>query len=241
MEPEPSNRADADDVICPFFGEATTAGGAYTCSSDGDLITVSSRYATSYCRTKQHVNCGLFIAARSVSHPSLSEQPRAAPLSAGYQALARSAWKEARVSFEEALHQEETPQALEGLGIATAQLKDVLTMFSARERAYWLYQEQGDPRAAARMATWLALDRLMFYSDAEGANLWFQRAHRLLKGLDPGPEHGWLALAEGQIALLFHNDRTTARRLGSEAAALGRVFGLVDLEEQGLALERRAG
>ena len=44
-----------------------------------------------------------------------SEQPSANHLKAGYQALGRSAWEEARARFELALRREETPEALEVL------------------------------------------------------------------------------------------------------------------------------
>ena len=67
-----------------------------------------------------------------------------ATLRAGRAALARGAWAEARASFEAALAEEETAEALEGLSWAAWWLDDVDACFDARERAY---------RAIARRAT----------------------------------------------------------------------------------------
>ncbi|HEX2126703.1 MAG TPA: LuxR C-terminal-related transcriptional regulator, partial [Thermoleophilaceae bacterium] len=64
-----------------------------------------------------------------------------------------------------------------------------------------------------------------------------RRAHRLLEELPPVPEHGWLSIWEGQIRLLADNDPATARRLGHQAAELGRALGDLDIEMTGLGLE----
>jgi uncharacterized protein HemY len=50
-------------------------------------------------------------------------------------ALRRGAWAEARGHFEAALEERETPEALEGLGMAAQWLVDRETVFAARERA----------------------------------------------------------------------------------------------------------
>ncbi len=73
-------------------------------------------------------------------HPS---QPRSASTTqAGEEALGRGAWEEARVCFEAALKDEETPEALEGLGGAAEALQDAGRVFRgfldgklSRERA----------------------------------------------------------------------------------------------------------
>lgn len=162
------------------------------------------------------------------------------PLSRGHAAAARGARAEARAWFETALRQEETPEALEGLGMAASRLADPTGTFDARERAYWLYRERGDRVAAARLATWLALDSCAFAQSLELADSWLQPAHRLLAGLALTVEHGRLALAEGEIALLVRQDAVTAGRCGIEAAALGRTLELPFLESRALQLQRRA-
>ena len=128
--------------------------------------------------------------------------------------MRRGAWEEARILFETALEEEETPEGLEGLGMAAWWLDDRATTFDARERVYRLYREFGDDRAAARMATWLAWDCVTFRGELAVAGGWIQRAHRLLEGVDPAPEHGWLALREGAVVWQRHLRGAEARRTG---------------------------
>jgi len=165
------------------------------------------------------------------------EQPRIDPLRAGSAALARGAWEEARGCFAEARAWQETPEALEGLGMAAWWLDDAMVTFDARERAYRLYRAQGDCRGAARVATYLAYDYYSFRGEYAVASGWLRRAHRLLEGLDLGPEQSLLAIYEGYLALMLHNDTATARRLGAQAGLVGRQLGAIDLEMLGLALE----
>ena len=87
------------------------------------------------------------------------------------------------------------------------------------------------------MAIWIAHDYIHFRSELAIANGWRQRARRLLEGLDPVPEHGWLALIEGQVALELNENPTLGKRLGREVAEFGRRLGVIDLEMLGLAME----
>ncbi|MGH7730953.1 MAG: LuxR C-terminal-related transcriptional regulator, partial [Candidatus Eiseniibacteriota bacterium] len=135
-----------------------------------------------------------------------------------------------------ALEEAETPEALEGLGWSAWWLDDAETTFSARERAYRLYRKRGDPGSAARVAAWLAGDYLDFRGEHAVANGWLRRAHRLLDPLEQSSDHGWLAFYEGYMA----RRRSEARRLGAQAAELGRPFSVPDLEMLGLALEGSA-
>ncbi|HEY6060540.1 MAG TPA: hypothetical protein VIV10_08145, partial [Gemmatimonadales bacterium] len=117
------------------------------------------------------------------------------------QALQRGAWDEARDRFQESLAAGETPQALEQLGLAAWWLDDAALTFDARERAYRLYRDQGDPRGAARVATWLVWDHLAFRGDTAVASGWLERARRLLEGHEQTAEYGWLLLRDGEVAL----------------------------------------
>lgn len=158
-------------------------------------------------------------------------------LQLGQEALARGAWDEAYSHFDTARHSNESPEVLEGLGMAAWWLDNAALTFDAREQAYRLYSQQGDSRGAARMAIYLGFDYYSFRGEYAIANGWFQRAHRLLETTDLGPEQGLLAIYEGYLALMLHNDIATARKLGAEAAALGRALGVLDLEMLALALE----
>lgn len=169
-----------------------------------------------------------------------ADHPARDLLQAGHDALARHAWAEARAWFELARGRAETPAALEGLARAAAHLGDTAAAMTARARAYQLYHDAGDHRAAARLATRLALEHQALRHQPAMATYWLRRAQYLLDGVEPGAEHGGLALAAGQLALLLRHDRTEAERCGAEAAELGRRFGLPELERAGLALQRRA-
>jgi ATP/maltotriose-dependent transcriptional regulator MalT len=115
-------------------------------------------------------------------------------------------------------------------------LDDARAVFDARERAYRLYRKRRDAAGAARMATWLVVDRLDFHGALAVASGWLQRAHRLLDSLEPGPDHGWLAFLDGYVASM-RGDTDRAEKLGAYAAELGRRFEVADVEMLGLALE----
>jgi LuxR family transcriptional regulator, maltose regulon positive regulatory protein len=161
-------------------------------------------------------------------------------LDAGWLALSKGDWSVARAIFEEAVSAEETPEALEGLGWAAYCLDDERLTFDSRERAYRLYRERGNGPAAARVASWLAEASLEFRGEPAVANGWLQRAHGLLDEFEPGPDHGWLALQEADIALALDEDTSTARRHATRAVELGRRFGVPELEMVGLGIEGRA-
>jgi LuxR family transcriptional regulator, maltose regulon positive regulatory protein len=152
-------------------------------------------------------------------------------------ALARGAWEEARDAFAEALAEEKVASAFEGLGWAAWWLDDGATTLDARHEAFRLHRQCGDVRSAALVAVRLAEDYLTFRAEPAVSNGWLHRAERLLAGLEPGPEHGWLTLFKGHFALLLRADTAEARRRGAETAVLGRSLGALDLETLGIALE----
>ncbi len=158
-------------------------------------------------------------------------------LQAGRDALARGHWQEARSSFENALQDTETPEALEGLGMACWWLEDYAAAILARDRAFRLYRSREDRVAAARMAIWLSNDYADFRGETAIANGWLRRAERLLDGLEPTPEHALLAYMNAHVALMTHRDPISARRLSAEAAEIARKVGPADMEMLGVALE----
>jgi LuxR family transcriptional regulator, maltose regulon positive regulatory protein len=154
----------------------------------------------------------------------------------GEAALARAAWSEARAIFEDELEQRETVDALEGLSWAAWWVEDVPVCIEARERAYRLSRRHGDARRAAMLAVWLGDDYLVLRGERAIANGWFQRAARLLDGLETCPEHGWLDALVGYMALV-EGDTARARELAAQARALGRSLGVVALEMFALCVE----
>ena len=162
------------------------------------------------------------------------------PLIAGWAALAAGDSTAARTFFEESLRSAENPEALEGLGWAGHALDDDRLTFSARERAFSLYKETGDPGSAARVAAWHAFDCLAFRGEPAVANGWLQRAHSLLEELEPGPDHGWVAFHEGHVAVSLNEDTATGKRLAARALEIAREFGIYELEMLALGLEGRA-
>jgi LuxR family maltose regulon positive regulatory protein len=167
---------------------------------------------------------------------STSDNPDAAAFEAAWADLAGGRWNAARAGFERAIAAKETAEAYEGLSWAAWWLDDAGVVFAARDTAHRLYKQRGDIAGAARMATWLACDELDFHGAFAVASGWLARARRLLDGLEPGPEHGWLAFFEGYMAS-GAGDRTRAMQLAIEAAAIGRRLEVADLEMLGLALE----
>jgi LuxR family transcriptional regulator, maltose regulon positive regulatory protein len=151
-------------------------------------------------------------------------------------ALARGAWAEARALFEQELQERETVDALEGLSWAAWWVEDVPACLEARERAYRLSRREGDMRRAAMLALWVGDDYLILRGERAIANGWFQRAARMLEGLDTGPEHGWLDALLGYVATV-DGDPRKAKALATQARELGRRLAVVSLEMFALAVE----
>ncbi len=161
-------------------------------------------------------------------------------LTAGRQALGGWNWQEARERFEAALESAETAEGREGLATALCWLGEIPAALRSYERAFVLYQQRQAPRDAARQAIFLALEHAGSLGENAVANGWLRRAHRLLDDLEPGPEHAWLALWEGHIAFLFHDDLATGRRRLAEGLELARALDLRDVELFGVGLEGMA-
>jgi DNA-binding NarL/FixJ family response regulator len=159
-----------------------------------------------------------------------------ATVTTGEEALERGDWAAAREHFEAAIAEAPTGAAYEGLGWTAWWLYDGDLMVQSREAAYRAYRAEGDALGAARVATWVAADHREFRGDEAVGSGWLGRAHRLLDDLPQSEEHGWLALMEVSFAL-GRGDVDEAVAKAQFAAALGRAFGVPDLEAVGLAQE----
>ncbi|MCL4871712.1 MAG: helix-turn-helix transcriptional regulator [Anaerolineae bacterium] len=155
----------------------------------------------------------------------------------GREALARGDWQEARTCFTAALKEQETAAAFDGLGMAAWWLNDAAATFDARHRAYQLYNITGDVRSAARIAAFLALDYFYFRGEYAVANGWVERGRRLVEGIPPGPELGWLDLAQVYIILWADLDYVVGQQLCAQVITLAKALGDVDLEMAALAAE----
>ena len=164
------------------------------------------------------------------------EPQRETRLAEGRAALNRGAWDAARQTFETVLAEGETAEALEGLGWALFWLDRTEEALDIRERAFRRYRSGDDRRSAARMAYGLAVDCVDLRGEGPASG-WLDHARRLLDDVEPGAEHGWLALWEGHFALMYRKDLAAAREGGQEALEIGRRLGLLDLEMLALALE----
>src|SRR5690242_16976698 len=157
---------------------------------------------------------------------------------AGFAALERGAWREARAAFESS---EPTPEVLAGLGTAARGLFDGDAALDAHERGFRLALETGEAAVAARIALELVIDCLNFRGPAEASG-WLERAARLLEGVPLGELHGMLAYERANLALLIEHDPGKARAIAGAmlaqvppgARAEGGVMALLSLE--GLAL-----
>jgi LuxR family maltose regulon positive regulatory protein len=159
------------------------------------------------------------------------------PLAAGREALSRGEWEQALAYFEAASERNHSAEAIEALAMAAWWLDNAQLAIESRQHAYRLYRERGDAAAAGRMAIWLGWDSLAFRGEPAVARGWLQRAHRLLEGLDPVPEHGWLALREGEFAFLLENDIAATRRFAERARSIGTALAVPDIEFSALGLE----
>lgn len=157
-------------------------------------------------------------------------------LAAGWGAMGERDLERAKQPFLAALLTADSAEAYEGLGWVAWWANDADALFPARQRAYALYRQRGDPVAAARQAVWLGCDHHDFRGEHAVANGWYQRARRLLDGLPATPELGWLAFQEGAFAIELEDDTVTALARAEEVAEIGRHLGLADLEFLGLGL-----
>jgi ATP/maltotriose-dependent transcriptional regulator MalT len=157
-------------------------------------------------------------------------------LTAGRSALEAGEWSEAQRAFERSLQIEETPDALEGLGLAAWWLDRADVVFDSRERAFRAYRSRGDHVSAARVAVWMAWDSAAFRGEEGVAKGWLQRARRLLEGQPDTPEHAFLAARAAVFALLDDGDPEAAETLAQEAIRVAQTIRAIDYEMVGRAL-----
>jgi len=155
----------------------------------------------------------------------------------GRAALAAGEWQAAHDAFQASLDTAPSAPAFEGLGLACRWLGEQETAIRSLQRAYRLHRRADDRRGAARVALQLCLAEFYFHDDMAVGLGWVERADRLLEGMPPGAEQGWLALVRGHLALQVDHDPVRARTWAAAARTIGRDSGVVDVEMMALALE----
>lgn len=161
-----------------------------------------------------------------VWHAVGMRQDVVALITEGRVALASCDWSEAQARFEEALSQQESPDALDGLGQALYWQAEYGQAVAYRESAYALYRQRGEPRRAAFVAVQLAQLHGLLYGNGAAVSGWLGHARRLLDDCAECVEHGWVELFEGAIA----SDPVDRGRHASTAVDVGRRFASPDLE-----------
>ena len=159
-------------------------------------------------------------------------------LAAGRAALADGRWGEGyrllRATDAESPLGAKDLEALAWAAFWTDEISEVVPWL---ERAYAAYLEEGDKRRAAFLAVQLSHEYGSVRLQRAVGNGWLARAVRLLEGEPEGPEHGYLALERGLVAL-SKNDFATVEQEGALAERIGREYGDRALELRGM--QRRA-
>lgn len=156
-------------------------------------------------------------------------------LEEGWRALEAAQWDAARSAFELALAGEETPDALDGLGLAIWFQAHVKEGIAARERAFEGYVAQRRCDDAARVGIWVSHQHLIG-GRASAARGWLARAERAVAGAGPCVGQGWVAVERARHAASVEECAEHARR----AMEIARAGDAGDLEVFALSLLGRA-
>jgi ATP/maltotriose-dependent transcriptional regulator MalT len=153
----------------------------------------------------------------------------------GRRALEASRWDAAREAFAAVLGEEETADALDGLGLALWFLGDIGGALAARERAVEAYLRAGRRDEAARLAVWVSHQHFVG-GRLSAARGWLARAERAVEGQDTCAGQGWVATERSRHAETVEDRAAEAHR----AVEIARATGDDDLEVFALSLLGRA-
>lgn len=164
-------------------------------------------------------------------------QTREQFLSTGNEALLRGAFEEAGAAFEQANAIDPSGEGFEGLCWIAWWANDGDAAIRLRETAFRLFRRGGNDVAAARTAMWLAADHEDFRAEFAIGRGWRQRARRLLSGRPVCAEHGWLAILEGDVALVIEEDPSAACSHARKAMEVAAQCDIADMEYVAIAIE----
>lgn len=113
-----------------------------------------------------------------------------AQLAKGNEALGAADWSGASDRFREALAQEETAEALAGLGDALWWLGEISEAVTYRQQAYASFRRRPDPVRAAVIAMRLCIDHRASFGNPAASGGWLARATRLVDefNIEPLPQ-----------------------------------------------------
>lgn len=153
-------------------------------------------------------------------------RPVDAALEKGNEALEAGDWSGARDRFRAALAEEETAEALAGLGDALWWLGEIGGAVTYRQQAYASFRRRPDPARAAIIAMRLCIDYRANFGNAAASRGWLARAASLVDGFGIEPLRGWLLLT----AAYDGSDPVGGEAWARKALEAARLSGDLDLE-----------
>jgi DNA-binding CsgD family transcriptional regulator len=150
-------------------------------------------------------------------------------------ALTRRDWEQAYEALHAVDPADLTGRDLEGLADAAWWTSRFPESIDARHRAYEAYVGAGDQAAAAATAARLAIEHFVREEPSVGGG-YLMRAQRHAKDLPEGPEQGFLAMVEANVAR-FSGDIDGALARAHDAIAIGHRHGVPDLVAMALHTE----
>ncbi len=144
--------------------------------------------------------------------------------SEGLRLLEDAQWAAARDAFQAELAEGETPEALDGVGLALFFLGDVEAGIAARERAFEAYVEADRCDESGRVGVWVSHQYLLS-GRASAARGWLARAERAVADAECDGQ-GWVAIERARHAESLDERAEHTRR----AMDIARDAGDSDLE-----------
>jgi class 3 adenylate cyclase len=169
-----------------------------------------------------------------MSESTLPAEPTASdPGRAGHEALARHAWQEAFELLSRADREGRLSGSdLEALAEASFFAARADMEVQVKERAFKAHLDEGDRLRAAYVALNVA-QRYGFEGKHSIASAWTRRAERILQDQDESYVHGFLALAQSDVAKAA-GDIDAALELAERAVQIGTRTGNADLQATSL-------
>jgi DNA-binding CsgD family transcriptional regulator len=143
------------------------------------------------------------------------------------EAVRAGEWSAARSRFEAVLAQEESPEALFGLGNVLWWLGETEASVRCQERAYAAFRRRGDPGRAVLTAIYLCLTYRASLGNFAASRGWLGRAASLVEE-DAASMSGWVLLGRAVVAA-DSGDPRSAESWAREAREVAREAGDTDL------------